>query len=81
MCVLEDQGEGCDVLLVHAIAAAHLNGVLDTPVYLFGGGLAGVGQLGQGSIGEGGQDLEGGFRGLHHGFMSEHSIQLLWMME
>ena len=72
VCVLEDQREGGDVLLVHAVAASHLDGVLDAPVDLLCGGLARVGQLGQGSIGEGGQDLERGFRGLHHGFMSEH---------
>lgn len=60
MRVLEDQREGGDVLVVHAFAAAHLDGMLDALVDLLGSGLARVGQLGQRAVGEGGQDLEGG---------------------
>lgn len=70
MRVLEDQLEGGDVLVVHALAAAHLDGVLDALVDLLGGGLARVGQLGQGAIGEGGQDLEAEVRGDRPGLMS-----------
>lgn len=42
--VLEDQRQRSDVLLVHALAASNLDGVLDAFVDLFGGGLPDVGQ-------------------------------------
>lgn len=52
--VLEDEGEGGDVLPVHAIAAAHLNCVFDALVNLLGGGLPNVSQR---AVCKGGQDL------------------------
>ena len=63
MCVLEDHGEGGDVLLPHEFAAADLDGVLDALVDLPRGRVPPVGQLGQRAVGEGGQDLVRSGRG------------------